>query len=369
MTTTAFDGAHYFRRLLLLLLLLPLFLPCLAAAAEFGEILPASLLVHGKTLYAAAPDAGTITAFDLTDPTDPKPAAVFRTNGSPCSLAVEGTRLYAVDALELFVFDIADPGTLKLVSRKKVSSDPLSGPVSVALGKGDVCLARRSAGVFINDEPAAGFYAQCLAKSPENRLFGAGPRTVSSADASADALSIPVLKGTPVSMMFRGGDLYLALGYHGLTVLRDAADLCSVWEPGSVRKNTGAFRRAVWLRGGGFNWEDAALVLHRTGPPGRFARPDSFVCGMAFTERPAGYMLLAAGGSGVLTADLTVPDKIRFVAECAGLTGRFCLGIALKDRYAYVYERGRGLLVLDISDPLNVQLIENGAAAQGTTRK
>ena len=87
------------------------------------------------------------------------------------------------------------------------------------------------------------------------------------------------------------------------------------------------------------------------------------------TERPAGYMLLAAGGSGVLTADLTVPDKIRFVAECAGLTGRFCLGITLKDRLAYVYERGRGLLVLDVSDPLNVQRIENGTAAKGTTRK
>ena len=368
MTTTAFDGAH-FRRLLLLLLLLPALLPCSAAAAESGEILPAALLVHGKTLYAAAPDAGTITAYDLSDPVDPKPTAVFRTAGSPCSLAVEGTRLYAVDTLELFVLDIADPGTLKLVSRKKISHDPLTGPVSVVLGKGDVCLARRSAGVFLNDEPVAGVYARCLAKSPENRLFAAGPRTVSSADNHDDALSVPILKGTPVAMMFRGGDLYLAMGFHGLTVLRSAADLCSVWEPGSVRKNTGAFRRAVWLRGGGFNWEEAALVMHESGPPGRFARPDTFVCGMVFTERPAGYMLLASGGSGVLTADLTVPDKIRFVAECAGLTGRFCLGIALKDRYAYVYERGRGLLVLDASDPLNVQLIENGPAARGATRK
>ena len=351
-----------FRFPLLLLCLFPLFR---AAGAETGEILPASLLTHGKTLYAAAPDAGTITAYDLTDPAAPKQSAVFQAAGAPCSLDVEGTRLYAVDAQELYVFDIADPGTLKLVSRKKISGDPLTGPVSVVLGEGDVCLARRAAGVFLNDEPVAGFYARCLAKSPGNRLFAAGPRTVSSADSSADALSIPVARGTPVSMMFRGGDLYMAMGFHGLSVLRDAADLCSVWEPGSVRKNTGTFRRAVWHKGGGFSWEPASLVLHESGPPGRFARSDTFVCGMAFTEQPAGYLLLAAGGSGVLTVDLTAPARIRFASECAGLTGRFCLGITLKDRFAYVYERGRGLLVLDVSDPLNVQLIENGPSAHG----
>ena len=63
--------------------------------------------------------------------------------------------------------------------------------------------------------------------------------------------------------------------------------------------------------------------------------------------------------------DLTAPARIRFASECAGLTSRFCLGITLKDRFAYVYERGRGLLVLDVSDPLNVQLIENGPSAHG----
>ena len=354
-----------FRCFLFLFFLLTLVRPCLfAAAGESGEILPAALLIHGKTLYAAAPDAGTITAYDLTNPTAPKAAAVFHTDNSPCSLVVEGTRLYAVDTQELYVFDIADPGTLKLVSRKKISSDPLSGPVAVILREGDVCLARRVAGVFLNDEPAAKFYARCLAKSPGNRLFAAGPRTISSVETSSDVLSVPVLKGTPVSMMFHGSDLYIAMGFHGLTVLRDAADLCSVWEPGSIRKNTGAFRRAVWPRGGGFNWEEASLVSHESGPLGRFALSDTFVCGMVFTEQPAGYMLLAAGGSGVLTADLTAPAKIRFVAECAGLIGRFCLGITLKDRLAYVYERGRGLLVLDASDPLNVKLIENGPTAQ-----
>ena len=367
MMTTTCNGTH-FRRFLFLLFLLPLFSPNLFAAAGSGEILPAALLIHGKTLYAAAPDAGTITAYDLTDPADPKPTAVFRAGGSPCSLALEGTRLYAVDTLELFVFDIADPGTLKLVSRKKISQDPLSGPVSVVLREGDVCLARRAAGVFLNDEPAAGFYARCLAKSSGNRLFAAGPRTISSVEASADILSVPVLKGTPVSMMFHGGDLYMAMGFHGLTVLRDAADLSSVWESGSIRKNTGAFRKAVWLRGGGFNWEDAYLVLHESGPLGRFARADTFVCGMVFTERPAGYLLLAAGGSGVLTADLTIPAKIRIAAECVSLSGHFCLGITLKDRLAYVYERGRGLLVLDVSDPLNVKPVGNGSTAQGTRK-
>ena len=97
-----------FRFPLLLLCLFPLFR---AAGAETGEILPASLLTHGKTLYAAAPDAGTITAYDLTDPAAPKQSAVFQAAGAPCSLDVEGTRLYAVDAQELYVFDIADPGT------------------------------------------------------------------------------------------------------------------------------------------------------------------------------------------------------------------------------------------------------------------
>ena len=366
--TTASDNPV--RRLLLFLCVLLSFTAAqrLDSAEESGELLPAALLAHGKTLYAAAPDAGTITAYDLTDPAAPKPVVVFHASGSPCSLAVEGTRLYAADTRELYVFDIADPGSMKLVSRKKITDDPLTGPVSVVVREGDVCLARRSAGVFLNDEPVAGFYVRCLAKSPGNRLFAAGPRTICSADSSADALSIQVSRGTPVSMMFRGDDLYLAMGYHGLTVLRGAADLCSVWEPGTVRKNTGAFRRAVWLKGGGFNWEPASLIQQESGPAGHFARPDTFICGMVFTEQPAGYLLLAAGGSGVLTADLTVPEKIRFAAECTGPDGRFCLGITLKGRYAYIYERGGGLRVLDASDPLNLQRIENGSSANGTRK-
>ena len=361
--TAISDNSRFFHRLLLLCLL-PLFSAGQTNAAETGEFLPAALLPHGKTLYVAAPDAGTVTAYDLTDPVAPKQTAVFQAAGAPCSLAVEGTRLYAVDTRELYIFDIADPGTLKLVSRKIISDDPLSGPVSVVVRDGDVCLARRSAGVFLNNEPVADFYVRCLAKSPGNRLFAAGPRTICSADPSMDALSIPVVRGTPVSMMFRGGDLYMAMGYHGLSVLRDAADLCSVWEPGSVRKNTGTFRRAVWLKGGGFSWEPASPVLHESGPARRFAHPDTFICGMVFTERPAGYLLLAAGGSGVLTADLTDAAKIRFVAECSALAGRFCMGITLKNRFAYVCERGGKLRVLNASDPLNMQLIENGSSTR-----
>ncbi len=274
-----------------------------------------TLLIRGNTLYlATAYPGGRIAAFDIANPEKPIQKAEYRSEFFPSSMAVEGTRLYVTDAKNLLVFDIADPATLKLHTKRELASDPFRAPVSVAIRDGNIYTAMRSAGVTVNDVPVRGFYARCVAVGPGGRVFAAGPRFLASLERDIrNTVEIPIRTGTPVRMRMNGSNLYLASGFHGISVYRDMNEIRSVWNGDSTFPvNTGKFRiPANRKKDSDPAWIPVTPVIQEGKTFGGFATEGTFAYDMAFDGTPAGFMYIAAGASGVISADVSQPSGIR----------------------------------------------------------
>jgi hypothetical protein len=328
------------------------------------------VFVSGNNAYVAADSAGLQTV-DITDPASPLPVDSFDTPGRALAVAVSGTAAYvADDSGGLRVVEVGGNPAPVIVGHAATSGNAegvaAEGTVAyVADGNGglkafDVTNVTAPSEIWTcdgstqaMDVAVQGTHAYVADWSGKLEVVDI---SVPSAPA-CDAGSCDIVGGHPNGITLAGSRAYIAAGDVGLAIVNIANPalptvLSTIDTPGSASgvAISGAYAYVADGRSG-------LQILDVASPTGGAVVGSGSTTGYSWDVAAEGtYAYVASGDAGLQIYDVTIPGGAHVPLASLTLAGS-AHSISLKDDLAFISVGGRGVVVVNVSNPAHPALV------------
>jgi hypothetical protein len=336
------------------------------------------VVVSGDLAFVADADSG-LQIIDITDPGSPTLSGTYETPGVVRDVAIAGdVALLAVDASGLQIIDITDPTNPTLLDSYDTPGAAQGVEVSggfafvsdYASGLQIIDFADWGVGPYIGgydtpdeafDVALAGNFAFVADRASGLQIVDitspAGPTLAGTCDTPGEAFGVAL-----------AGDLaFVADGASGLEVI----DITNPASP-SVIKTFATASTAFDVAVAGdlvLVADDAGLQIIDVEDPANPSLAGAYPVS-AYGVAVAGDLAYVAGGTSLVIVDITNPTSPTLAGSFVGGVESNYVDVAVAGDIAYVADIGvglgmRGFLILEVSNPSNVELLNWYAPASG----